>query len=107
MSTPFEYPRELRGSRPLVRASEPLRDREESLLEADLPIAVARCTCGRPGTFLRAAAVAFVARLMTRNLDLRGLAECGFLEGEIEVVPEIGAPADAVSATAARSEDIA
>src|SRR5262249_40599322 len=87
-------------------------DAEESLLETDLTIPVARRAGGRTRAFLRAASAAFAAWFVPRYFDLLCCAERGFFERQIQIVTEVGATlyARAPAATAkevAETEDVA
>src|SRR5256885_3679286 len=79
------------------------RDAEETLLKADLAVAIARRAGGWPRTLLRAAAIAFRASFVAGNHNLCRRSEYGLLEREIEGVPKNGAPLSAAAPTAAPS----
>src|SRR5262249_1421420 len=68
------------------------RDAEESLLEANLAVAVAGGACRRAGALLSAASTAFTARFMTRHFDLRRGTERRLFKRQFHVVTKIGAP---------------
>jgi hypothetical protein len=83
------------------------RDTEETLLEANLTVAVACLARGRAGTFLGAAAGALHTGFMTWNFNLAGCAERRFFEREIQIVSQIGAALDAAAPAPAAAEGIA
>ena len=72
-------------------------DAEETLLKANLAVAITCRTRGRSGTLLRAAAIAFRAGFVPGNLDLGRRSECRLFESEIQVVSKIGAALDAAA----------
>src|SRR4051812_1369789 len=82
------------------------RDREEPLLVAELPTSLALRARRRLRTGGRAAAAARVARFLARKLDRGFRLLGGFHEGDLEVVPQIGA-ALRPAATTAGTEDVA
>ena len=87
-----------------------LGDGEEALLVADLADAAALRTRLRPGPARRARALARRAGLLARDADLRLGALGRGLEGDLEVVAQIGAAARAGAAAAegvAETEDVA
>ena len=69
----------------------PVRDREESLLKANLSLAVALRANRRRRAWRRAGTAAGLAVFLTRNLDRRFRAARRFLERDLEVVTQIGA----------------
>src|SRR5437016_1440135 len=85
-----------------------LGDREEALLEADLPRALALRTDARRGPRLGAAPVARVAGREARHRDRLLASEGRFLEADLEVVAEIlPAPRPATpAARPARAEEV-
>src|SRR5439155_23243201 len=67
------------------------RDREESLLKANLSLAVALRANRWRRAGRRAGTAAGLAVFLTRNLDRRFRAARRFLERDLEVVPQVGA----------------
>src|SRR5207249_3202322 len=99
----------LRDDRALpVAVAARLGDREEALLEADLPRALALRTGARRGPRPGAAPVARVAGREARHRDRLLASEGRFLEADLEVVAEIlPAPRPAVpAAPPARAEEV-
>src|SRR5215204_5206671 len=87
-----------------------LGDREEALLVADLADAAALRTRFRSGSARGARSLAGRARLLARDADLRLGALGRGLEGDLEVVAQIGAAARAGPAAAEgvpKAEDVA
>jgi len=87
-----------------------LGDGEEALLVADLADAAALRTGLRPGAARRARALARRAGLLARDADLRLGALGRGLEGDLEVVAQIGAaarPGAAAAERVAEAEDVA
>jgi hypothetical protein len=88
------------------------RDAEETLLESNLPMTVARAAGCRAGGTLTARAAAFATSLVAgvRNLLLR--TEGGFFERKFEIVSKVGTALGTLAAAAAakqiaKSEDVA
>src|SRR6516225_1911747 len=79
-----------------------LRDREEALLPAYLPVATTHRACGCRGSRSSAGSMAGLALFLTGNLDDRLGPVRRLFEGNLEVVAQIGAALWSPSATAAK-----
>lgn len=98
------FPDDLPGS--LARRTRP-RNAEETLLVTQLPAPAAGLAGGHSAPRLRAGAVARLAELQPRELDLGDHTGSRFLEGERHVVPEIAAPLRSAAApSSSATEDV-